>query len=112
MRSIGEHENPEEFSGQFEGDIVLNSHQINDLLSRNALDDAKYSWPNNTVVYELSAGEFDQTMADYIRDALDEIEAVTCLKFAPRKDEENYIQVTVGGLIFYLVNLFPQLYMF
>lgn len=92
---MGEDENPEEFSGQFEGDIVLNADQINDLHLRNALDEEKYSWPNNTVVYELSAGEFDPAMGFYIREALDEIEAVTCLKFIPRKEEENYIQVTV-----------------
>lgn len=95
LESLQENENAEEYSGQFEGDIILNSDQIGELALRNGLSDEKYSWPNKTVVYEISP-DFDEEKRDYIRQALDEMEAVTCLKFVPRKGEENYIRVTVG----------------
>lgn len=34
---------------------------------------------------------------DYIREALDVLESVTCLKFVKRTDEENYVYVKVGS---------------
>lgn len=94
LESIGENDNAEEYSGQFEGDMILNSEQVGDLLSRNGLSDEKYSWPNQTVIYEIS-DDFDDEKKDYIREALNEMEAVTCLKFVARTKEENYIRVTV-----------------
>lgn len=97
LQTIGEDENAEEYSGQFEGDIILSPEQIGDLTLRNGLSDEKYSWPNRTVVYEFAEG-FDEEKKDYIREALDEMEEVTCLKFVPRTDEEKYIRVTVSEL--------------
>lgn len=91
-------ENAEEYSGQFEGDIILSPEQIGDLTLRNGLSDEKYSWPNHTVVYEISA-DFDEERTDYIRKALDEMESVTCLKFIPRQNEESFIRVTVRNVI-------------
>lgn len=95
LQTIGEDENAEEYSGQFEGDIILSPEQISELTLRNGLSDEKYSWPNRTVVYELSES-FDEEKKDYIREALDEIEEATCLKFIPRTGEEKYIRVTVS----------------
>lgn len=53
--------NPEELSGQFEGDIVLNYEQWNafnfgnnEFSSRTGLINTKYRWPDNVVPYELS----------------------------------------------------------
>lgn len=95
LEFIGENENAEEYSGQFEGDIILSPEQINDLTLRNGLSDEKYSWPNHTVVYEISE-DFDEEKKDYINKALEDMEAVTCLKFIPRTKEESYIKVTVS----------------
>lgn len=95
LEFIGENENAEEYSGQFEGDIILSPEQINDLTLRNGLSDEKYSWPNHTVVYEIS-DDFDEEKKDYINKALEDMEAVTCLKFIPRTKEESYIKVTVS----------------
>lgn len=95
LQSIGEHENAEEYSGQFEGDIILSPEQISELTLRNGLSDEKYSWPNRTVVYEISSDDFEDDAKTFIRSALDEIEAVTCLKFIARTKEEKYIRVTV-----------------
>lgn len=94
LQTIGEDENAEELSGQFEGDIILSPEQIGDLTLRNGLSDEKYSWPNHTVVYEISE-DFDEEQQDFIRQALGEMEAVTCLKFLRRTNEENFIRVTV-----------------
>ena len=74
--------------------MILSPEQIGDLTLRNGLNDEKYSWPNNTVVYEISE-DFETEQRDYIRKSLDEIEAASCLKFVPRTKEENYILVTV-----------------
>lgn len=98
LLSIDVDENAEEYSGQFEGDIILSPEQIGDLTLRNGLSDEKYSWPNHTVVYEISA-DFDEERTDYIRKALDEMESVTCLKFIPRQNEESFIRVTVRNVI-------------
>lgn len=98
LEFIGENENAEEYSGQFEGDIILSPEQINDLTLRNGLSDEKYSWPNHTVVYEISE-DFDEEKKDYIKEALADMEAVTCLKFIPRTNEESYIKVTVSEKI-------------
>lgn len=94
LESLSENENAEEYSGQFEGDIILNPDQIGELALRNGLSDEKYSWPNKTVFYDISP-DFDDDKREYIRSALDDLESVTCLKFVPRKDEPNYIRVTV-----------------
>lgn len=100
LQTIEEGENAEELSGQFEGDIILSPEQIGELTLRNGLNDEKYSWPNHTVVYEIT-DDFDEEQRDFIRKALDEMEAVTCLKFIPRTDEESYIRVTVRWFVGY-----------
>lgn len=47
-------DNAEEYSGQFEGDIVLSQAQLLGLMSRNGLIARTYRWNNNTVPYVLA----------------------------------------------------------
>lgn len=52
-----ENENMELFSGQFEGDMVLNLRQwasIDGIIPKTGLINQTYRWINNTVPYELS----------------------------------------------------------
>lgn len=85
----------EEMSGYFEGDIELTDSQANDIKKRTALTSHTYRWTHNIVPYVL----YDQTdeQKAYIREALDEMESHLCLKFVPRTDEKNYVNVVSSG---------------
>lgn len=93
-------QNAEELSGQFEGDIILNPEQAahifgddNDEL-RNGLIAEKYRWKNNTIPYTLS-NSFTVEQKAYIVKGLKNLEAISCLKFVPRQNEIDYIDVLV-----------------
>lgn len=62
-------ENPQasawENSGKYQGDILLDDEQVEDMVSQYAQGRHAYIWPNtrwpgNTVVYEFGAGEFSK----------------------------------------------------
>ncbi|XP_074644797.1 high choriolytic enzyme 1-like [Tubulanus polymorphus] len=84
-------ENPEEFSGGFEGDIILNGN------FRNALRGAKL-WPGGNVIYDVSKMNF--LLRWKIRRALSYLEkaiGTDCIRFVPRTNEQNYISVYSGS---------------
>jgi len=92
-------QNIEELSGQFEGDILLNPEQRDAIFfpnHRNGLIDRKYQWSNRTIPYELS-DDHTKDQQDLIRKALDQIQNVSCVKFVPRTDEEDFIEMTAFG---------------
>lgn len=92
-------QNIEELSGQFEGDIVLNEGQRNQIFfgtSRNGVTNTTQRWLNNTVPYKLS-GNHTEEQDIHIRKALDTLESVSCLKFVRYTNESDYIQLSVSG---------------
>lgn len=101
-------DSPEEISGQFDGDIILNDAQaeaINNgdlfLATRNAIIDGE--WPKRIIPYVFSR-RFKQTHTKYIRWQMDRIERETCLKFVERKNKEkDYIRITVIYLLIFLI---------
>lgn len=90
-------QNIEELSGQFEGDIILTVEQEKAIFGkeRTGLIELSRRWPENKVIYLLS-DVFSTEQADYIRKGLNELEAISCLKFVQRTNEPNFVNVTVG----------------
>lgn len=90
-------QNIEEISGQFEGDIVLNTDQHDFIfgngLTRNGLIDTEYRWPNNTVPYILTDTNHTEEQMEHIEKGLRYISNVTCIKFVQRTTEKDYIKV-------------------
>lgn len=91
-------ENPDEISGQFEGDIVLTDIQAREIagLNRNGRIDTYYRWKDNTVYYQIT-NDFDAAQKDYILKALQNISesAPNCIKFKQRTNEIDYVEVIV-----------------
>lgn len=88
--------NHAEEGSHFEGDIILNSEQWNIIRGqRTGLLDNKYRWTNREVPYIISSKDFNAEQAAAIRQALDAIESVTCLRFVVRTTQTDYVSVTV-----------------
>lgn len=101
-----------EFGEQFEGDMILSEQQLDDIISpsRNGLVFNYARWPNKTVYYELSPDHMDYHN-NLIEDALKKIEAVSCIKFERRTNQNEYIQIIVNlvnfiGFLKYVYFLF------
>lgn len=97
LKSGNYKQNPEELSGQFEGDIILNKEQANFIFGdkRNGLIDTRYRWPNNIVPYKLS-DVFSAAQVAHIELALRTLESISCIKFVPYTIEDSYVNVTVS----------------
>lgn len=95
LRNLKPDDLAEEFSGQFEGDIVLTEEQENAIFSlgRNGHVDLVYRWPNNEIPFVISEDHFTPEQVAHIHRGLRLIETQTCLKFKPWTDEEDYIRV-------------------
>ncbi|KAG6464027.1 astacin-like metalloprotease toxin 5 [Manduca sexta] len=88
-----------ENSGRYEGDILLDDVLADGLLqshlTRKAYIWPDTKWPENTVVYEFAAAEFDEAQRLAILAAIRDIEQHTCIQFRERRDEEtNYVLIT------------------
>lgn len=55
-------------------------------------------WPNGIVLYVICDLYFDQIDAEFIEAIIREITTSTCIKFVPRKTEENYIRIRYNSL--------------
>nr|XP_026484812.1 seminal metalloprotease 1-like [Vanessa tameamea] len=92
--------NPEENSGKFQGDIILDDFIIESMLQqyasgRNAYIFPNTKWPNNTVVWEFGEDEFGPLQKAAIEDGIAHIENMTCVKFRYREPEDEvYVKVT------------------
>lgn len=62
---------------------------------RTGLIDVNYRWPDNTVVYEFNPEPFNDEQVAHILLGMREIEAISCVRFRERTDEENYVQINV-----------------
>lgn len=93
---IPRQQNFEELSGKIQGDLDLTDEQIDALFNpnaRNGLVNEATRWPDGIVPYIFS-NQQDQAQKDYIVKALAVIESVTCIRFVPRTDEVNYVEIT------------------
>lgn len=72
---------PEERSGYFEGDIVL------DPMQRNGLRNEKYRWPKGEVVYQFN-GTFTEAQEKLIRNVFEYYKQFTCIKFRPKTEQD------------------------
>ncbi|XP_032515478.2 seminal metalloprotease 1-like [Danaus plexippus] len=94
--------NPEENSGKYQGDIVLDDFMIEDMVQgyavgRNAYIFPDTHWPNNTVVWQFGEGEFDPVQQQAIKDGIQDIENHTCIKFRYREPEDTVFVNVTGG---------------
>lgn len=60
--------NPEENSGKYQGDIVLDDFIIEDMLKEYAMGRNAYTWPDtkwpeDTVVWQFGEGEFGKSLS-------------------------------------------------
>lgn len=82
--------------------MVLSKAQnaaLRGIAPRLGLRDKNYRWPNKTVIYELKSGH-SKEQKDYIKYAMQNIEAVTCIKFKPRTTERGFISIEVCWFCF------------
>ncbi|KAL4703145.1 hypothetical protein ACJJTC_016746 [Scirpophaga incertulas] len=94
--------NPEENSGKFQGDIVLDDFMIERLLQqyasgRNAYTHPEAKWPDNTVVWDFAEDQFGPLQQQAILDGIKDIEDNTCIKFR-RREPEDTVFVNVTGM--------------
>nr|CAD7195903.1 unnamed protein product [Timema douglasi] len=78
-----------------EGDIILREHQ-NIMEERNLVNDPKRLWPGGVLYYDISS-EFTPKQQAAIRDALDDLQRHTCVKFRPRTNQPSFIRVRNSG---------------
>nr|AHW50928.1 hatching protein [Rondotia menciana]AID50186.1 hatching enzyme [Rondotia menciana] len=94
--------NPEENSGKFQGDIVLDDSMIEVLVRQYAVGRNAYiwpdtKWPNDTVVWEFGEGEFNPVQQAAIEEGIKDIERHTCVKFRYRQPEDTAFVRLTGG---------------
>ncbi|XP_073942821.1 astacin-like metalloprotease toxin 2 [Choristoneura fumiferana] len=96
--------NPEENSGKYQGDIVLDDFIIDGMLQeyaqgRNAYTWPNTKWPNDTVVWEFGEGEFGPLQSAAIEEGIADIERHTCIKFRYREPSDTaFVRLTVSDL--------------
>jgi len=78
----------------FEGDIVM-SPQLRNAIERggskrSAMSDEKYKWPDAVVPYEFHTSLLPKVRRQIIR-GIGLYQKYTCVKFVPRKNEEDYV---------------------
>ncbi|XP_073964991.1 zinc metalloproteinase nas-4-like [Choristoneura fumiferana] len=92
--------NPEENSGKYQGDIVLDDFIIDGMLQeyaqgRNAYTWPNTKWPNDTVVWEFGEGEFGPLQSAAIEEGIADIERHTCIKFRYREPSDTaFVRLT------------------
>ncbi|XP_053686029.1 seminal metalloprotease 1-like [Sabethes cyaneus] len=97
LRNLRPDDLVEELSGQFEGDLLLTEEQYADIHRKNGMVAEKYRWPSNMLVYEIQQGWFDQDQIDYIHQAIEAIEAATCLRFKLRDSSHAAGYIIIHG---------------
>ncbi|XP_063633552.1 hatching enzyme 1.2-like [Cydia splendana] len=89
-----------ENSGKYQGDILLEAEQVQDMLEdfasgRNAYIWPNTKWPDNVVVYEFAEGHFTQAAQNAILNGIAAIERNSCVRFRLRNNNDrNYVRVT------------------
>lgn len=70
---------------------------------RTGLIDINYRWPDNTVVYEFNTEPFSAAHIEQILQGMREIEAISCIRFKERTNEEDYVQINVRNNRMYII---------
>lgn len=91
----------EELGDFFEGDMELTESQRRTFFegmidSRTGLLNTNYRWPSNTLIYDF-ASNVNQAQRDYIESGLKSIEDNTCIRFARRTNQADYVLVTTDS---------------
>ena len=83
----------------FEGDIIISDAEKEKLLGsgrqpipKNALTDRSKRWPGGKVPYVITT-QFNSTDRAVIAKAFMDFHEHTCIRFEPRKDEKDYIEI-------------------
>lgn len=89
----------DEYGNYFEGDMDLDDDQIQDLyrsiVPRNGIINTKHHWPNKVVHYHLS-DSFTKAQKNAITQAMNTIQAVSCVRFARKTYQQNFVYITVS----------------
>jgi hypothetical protein len=56
-----------------------------------------FKWPNGQIPVEIDQSVYDTNSCLIVKQALDYINANTCLIFYPRKNEDDYVSIAVSG---------------
>ncbi|CAH2250026.1 jg12861 [Pararge aegeria aegeria] len=93
-----------ENSGKYQGDILLDDSQLEDLVAdfagvsdsgnRNAFIVANTRWPSNIMIYQIGANEFTSAQQQAIRTAMSWIEHFSCVRFRRRTNERVFVRMT------------------
>ncbi|CRK92010.1 CLUMA_CG005590, isoform A [Clunio marinus] len=96
-----------EYGDNFQGDIILSEELENDLKGLNSrrqrtgLIDTRYRWPKDASGNVIVPYTFDSSAADpeknIVVEGLRELEAQTCIKFIPRTNEKDYVEIMNGS---------------
>ncbi|XP_055600800.1 zinc metalloproteinase nas-13-like [Uranotaenia lowii] len=85
----------EEWSGQFEGDIVLSDLQENEFRKRSGVQLTSLVWPNGIVHYEIVEQDFTAAQILAITNGMMDIQRVSCVRFQPRTPTTtDFIRIT------------------
>ncbi|XP_063633300.1 seminal metalloprotease 1-like [Cydia splendana] len=91
----------EEFGEHFEGDMVLLPWQQRAVSTaidaRNGLRGAAKRWPDRTVVYHIEEDDFDEDQVKLIEEGMADIASKSCIKFRPRKKDDEHSVVIQGS---------------
>jgi hypothetical protein len=62
LEHLGYNELAEEYSGQFEGDMIISQEQLNEMESdrRNGFRDTRYRWKNRQIPYKIETWVFSE----------------------------------------------------
>ncbi|CAH2250030.1 jg12862 [Pararge aegeria aegeria] len=93
-----------ENSGKYQGDILLDDSQLEDLVAdfagvsndnnRNAFVVANTRWPNNVMIFNYASNEFNNAQQNAIRTAMSWIEHFSCVRFRWRSNERVFVRMT------------------
>ncbi|XP_034840851.1 low choriolytic enzyme-like [Maniola hyperantus] len=95
-----------ENSGKYQGDILLDDSQLEDLVAdyagagsnpgnRNAFVVANTKWPGNVMIWQFGVNEFNSAQQQAILTAMSWIEHFSCVRFRRRTNER--VVVTIRG---------------
>ncbi|XP_065574210.1 zinc metalloproteinase nas-15-like isoform X2 [Artemia franciscana] len=88
---------PIEMAGLFEGDIAgVDKNDLQKSLMKNAIRDTRLRWEGGKIPYVISSS-FTQYERSVIARAFREYQNKTCIRFVPRRNERDYINIYQGS---------------
>ncbi|XP_011692954.1 PREDICTED: astacin-like [Wasmannia auropunctata] len=83
---------PEELGNYFQGDIMIANNT-----KRNGRIDEHLRWPGGIIPYLITANNFTANQINIIIKAINEYHIKTCIRFKPRTNEKDYIDIKSGN---------------